>query len=280
VNQSLDQLVQLLNQKLRLFLSISVGVFLFILFFQPFQLTNFDFNDRLLYVAGFGAIVFLLMYLVRVAIPFFLQKNHQSDEEVVFPASMSGFVILILCSVAFAFYLRYVGFVNISFYIMLKVVLICLAPAVVLNLYDVIAELRHQNELLIIEKKIIQKQVDKFEEENQNRSIEFVSETNTDNLSLMVAEVALIKSADNYVEIVYKDGDKLKKRLMRSTLKNIELQLKQYSSFIRCHRICIVNIHYIEKLDRNFNKHWLTIKQYHEQIPVSRQYLIKLKEAL
>jgi len=38
--------------------------------------------------------------------------------------------------------------------------------------------------------------------------------------------------------------------------------IQPYSNFIRCHRICIVNIHYIEKLNRNYNKHWLTIKGY------------------
>jgi hypothetical protein len=280
VDNKLNHFIELLNEKLRLFLSISVGIFLFILFFQPFPLNRFDFNDRLLFVAGFGAIVFLLMYLVSVAIPLILQKKNQIENETVFPASLNGFVILILCSVAFAFYLRYIGLVNISFYIMLKVILISLAPPVVLKVYDNISELKNNNELLIIEKKIIQQQIDKFEADNLNKSIEFNSETNTENLTLLVAEVALIKSADNYVEIVYKEGDKLRKKLIRSTLKNIELQLKQYSSFIRCHRVCIVNIHYIEKLDRNFNKHWLTIKQYHEQIPVSRQYLLKLKEAL
>jgi DNA-binding LytR/AlgR family response regulator len=82
------------------------------------------------------------------------------------------------------------------------------------------------------------------------------------------------------VEIVYKDGDHLKKKLIRNTMKNIEQQIKSYSNFIRCHRICIVNTYYVEKLDRKYNSHWLTIKGYQEQLPVSRQYLLKLKDAI
>jgi DNA-binding LytR/AlgR family response regulator len=280
VNKKLNQLISLLKEELGLFLSISFGVFLFILFFQPFPLDNFDFNNKLLFVSGFGAIVFLFMFILRIAFPWLLYNKNQSNNEPVLTSYLSGFIILALSSVAFTFYLRYVGFVNISFYIVFKVVLICLAPSVALGLYDVITELRLQNESLIIEKKIIQKKVEKYEEDILNKSIEFVSENLTENFSLIIAEVAFIKSADNYVEIVYKEGDNFKKKLIRNTLKNIEQQIKPYSNFIRCHRICIVNMHYIEKLNRNYNNHWLSIKGYNEQIPVSRQYLLKLKETL
>lgn len=280
MEKNLDQLIIILREELGLLLSISFSIFLFVLFFQPFPLDKFDFNNTLLFVAGLGTIVFLIMVLVRITFPWFFQNNHHSNYELVFPTYLKGFFILALCSVAFAFYLAYVGSVSITFYIMAKVVLICLAPPVVLGLYDSIRELKQQNESLIIEKKIIQKQVEKYEEDYLNKSIEFISENISENFSLLIAEVAFIKSADNYVEIVYKEGDNFKKKLIRNTLKNIEQQIKQYSNFIRCHRICIVNMHYIEKLNRSYSSHWLTIKGFNEQIPVSRQYLLKLKEAL
>lgn len=281
MNSRVIQLVKLLNEKLRLLLSISFGIFLFILFFEPFPLERFDFNNRLLIVAGFAAIVFVFMFLLRVIFPWMIQKNNQNGNGPVLTSYLSGFIILALCSVAFAFYLRYVGSVRITFYIMLKVVLICFVPPVALILNDIYRELIQQNESLVSERKIIQKQVEKYEEDNLNKSIEFISETNTtENLTLLVAEVVFIQSADNYVEIVYMDGDKFKKELIRNTLKNIELQIKQYSNFIRCHRTCIVNMHYIEKLNQDYSSHWITLKGYPEKIPVSRQYLLKLREAL
>ena len=158
--------------------------------------------------------------------------------------------------------------------------IICLAPSVALRLNDMIQGLRIQNEALIIEKKIIQKQLEKYEEDYLNKSIEFISESRNENLNLLIADVAFIKSADNYVEIAYMEGSDLKKKLLRNTLKNIEQQIKPYSNFIRCHRICIVNLHFIEKLNTSYNNHWLTIKGFNEQIPVSRQYMLKLREAL
>ncbi len=270
----------MLKEDIGLLLSICFGVFLFVLFFQPFPISNFDFNDRLLFVAGLAGIVFLFIFLVRIVSPWLIQNFGPGNYESIFPAYMNSFIMLALNSVAFAFYLHYVGFVSITFYIMFRVVSICLAVPVILQLHDTLKELRQQNESLIQEKKSIQKQVEKYEENYLNKSVSFVSENNTGDLTLLIADLVLIKSADNYVEIIYKEGENFKKKLIRNTLKNIEQQIKSYSNLIRCHRICIVNTHYVEKLNKNYNNHWLAIKGYDEQIPVSRQYLLKLKEAL
>ena len=278
--KKLDQLVEDVKKELGLLLSISFGVFLFILFFQPFPIVGLEFNNILLFVGGIGTIVFLIMVLIRITIPRMFRNTSDETNGVVFPPYFKGFAILVLSSVALVFYIRYVGMVSITFFITFKVVLICLTPPLILNFYDKIDELEEQNEALIVERKIIQKQIERYEEDMFNKSIEFTSENSSESLNLLISEVALIKSADNYVEIVYKEGESLKKKLIRNTLKNVELQIKQYSNFIRCHRICIVNLHYIERLTRNNSNHWLLIKGLDEQVPVSRQYLLKLKEAL
>lgn len=278
--KKLDQLVEDVKEELGLLLSISFGVFLFILFFQPFPIVGLEFNNILLFVGGIGTIVFLIMVLIRITIPRIFRNTNDQTNGIVFPPYIKGFAILVLTSVALVFYIRYVGMVSITFFITFKVVLICLTPPLILNFFDKINELKEQNEALIVERKIIQKQIERYKEDLLNKSIEFTSENSSESLNLLVSEVALIKSADNYVEIVYKEGESLKKKLIRNTLKNVELQIKQYSNFIRCHRICIVNLHYIERLTRNNSNHWLLIKGLDEQVPVSRQYLLKLKEAL
>ncbi len=280
MNKKLDQFINDFREELGLLLSISFGVSLFILFFQPFPFVRFDFNDSLLFIGGMGTIIFIIMVLVRITIPSIMRKRNQDSRTLELPSYFIGFIILVLSSVAFVFYLRYVGMVTITFFMVVKVVLICFAPPVTLGLSDLVNELKQENEMLVLEKKIIQKQVDKYEEDILNKSIEFQSDNSSENFNLLVSEVVLIKSADNYVEIVYKEDLSFKKKLIRNTLKNIEFQIRPFSNFIRCHRICIVNLHYIEKLLNNNSNHWLTIKGYDEQVPVSRQYILKLKEAL
>jgi DNA-binding LytR/AlgR family response regulator len=280
MNGILNRFVKLLNEKFKLLLSLGFGTFLFILFFQPFPLDRFDFNNRLLFTAGFGAIIFIFSLLVWIVFPLIITRKNINGDESSSWSHLNGFIIFLLSSVSFTFYLRYAGFVSISFYIVFKVALICIFPPLALRLYESYYELMKQNESLVSERKIIQLQIEKYEEDNLNKSIEFISENRTDNLTLLISEVILIQSADNYVEIVYQDGDNYKKKLIRNTLKNIELQIKHYSNFIRCHRACIVNMHYIEKLNQDFSNHWITLRGYPDRIPVSRQYLLKLREAL
>jgi len=276
----LNLLYHSIRKELNLFLSISLGIFLFVLFFQPFQLENLEFNNRLLFVAGMGVIVFIFMFLFRITLPWLIQKVPESIHEGVIPYYITGFLIFVFSVVAFAFYLKYVGSQHISYYVMFKIVVICLAPPIVLRLYDIYSELRQQNELLIKEKKLLQNKIVTYEEDNLNKTIEFVSDSKTENLSLLVTDVAFIKSADNYVEIVYKEDNDLRKKLIRNTLKNIELLVRQYSCFVRCHRTYIVNTYYIEKLNRKLNNYWLTIKGYDKQVAVSRQYLLKVRESI
>lgn len=280
MNKKVDLLVDNLKQELGLLLSISFGVFLFVLFFQPFTFDGFDFDNSLLFVAGLGTIVFIMMVVIRILIPWIFRKDSQETKVPVLPSYFNAFIILVLTTLAFEFYLRYVGMVHITFFVTIKVILLCLGIVLILGIHDMFDELKRQNELLIIEKKSFQKQIGRYEDELLNKSIEFISENSSENLSLLISDVAVIKSADNYVEITYKEGINYKKRLIRNTLRNIELQIKPYSNFIRCHRICIVNLHFIEKLIRSNNNHWLILKGYDEQIPVSRQYLLRLKEAL
>jgi DNA-binding LytR/AlgR family response regulator len=276
----INLLYQSVRKELNLFLSISLGIFLFVLFFQPFQLENLEFNNRLLFVAGMGVIVFIFMFLFRITLPWLIQKVPESIHEGVIPYYITGFLIFVFSVVAFAFYLKYVGSQHISYYVMFKIVVICLAPPIVLRLYDIYSELRQQNELLIKEKKLLQNKIVTYEEDNLNKTIEFVSDSKTENLSLLVTDVAFIKSADNYVEIVYKEDNDLRKKLIRNTLKNIELLVRQYSCFVRCHRTYIVSTYYIEKLNRKLNNYWLTIKGYDKQVAVSRQYLLKVRESI
>jgi hypothetical protein len=280
VKNRFNQLINLINAELGLFLSISFAVFLFVLFFEPFQFEKFESNDRVVITAGLSGIVFLLIVLFRIVLPWIVDKPDREGQEPTLPPYLGSFIILVLSSIAFSFYLSYVGGVRITFPIMFRVVFICIAVVVSLRVYDLIAELKLQINSLVIEKKITQKQIEKFEEDHLKKNIDFTSEAGTETLSIKVADVVLIKSADNYVEIIYRENEKLNKKLIRNTLKHIEHQIRQYSNFMRCHRICIVNMHFIDNLNRNHNNYWISIKGLNEQIPVSRQYLVKLKEAL
>jgi DNA-binding LytR/AlgR family response regulator len=277
MNKDQNLVIRLLKEELALYFKISFGIFLFVLFFQPFILNKFDFDNLLVFVSGLGGIVLIIMLLVRISTVLLIREYDKKRSEAVIPVYLEGFAILALSSVSFAFYLKFVGSISITFHVMFKVCLICLAPPVVLYLYESIRDLKKQNQILVREKKDYRKKAKKYEEDYLNKTLEISSESGTEKITFLIADVVFIKSADNYVEIAYYEDNQIKKSLIRNTLKNIEQQLKPYSNFIRCHRICIVNEHFIGDLHQD-GTHWLNIKGTNEKLPVSRQYLIKLKE--
>lgn len=280
MNKKLNTWLQGIKPEVRLFLWVSIGIFLFILFFQPFPIENFDFNNRLLFVAGLGGIVFVLMVLIKTLFPHEKYPEQSTTQHQAFPVFMSSIILMILISVAFAFYIRYVGSTKITFFIMFKVVFIALIPPVAIKLQHTFSELKQRNEALESASRSNNQQIEKLKEDYLNKTVTFNSENNSEAINLLLYELVLIKSADNYVEIVYKEGEHFAKKLLRNTMKNIEFQLRPYANFIRCHRICIVNSHHIHKLETKNQSHWVTIMGYEEQIPVSRQYLLKVKEAI
>jgi DNA-binding LytR/AlgR family response regulator len=125
---------------------------------------------------------------------------------------------------------------------------------------------------------MMQDKIRQFSESYADKFIEFISENEADNIRLQISEIIFVKSADNYVEIGFRDGGEIRKKMVRNTLKNIEKQLKEFNNFVRTHRSSIVNIQYIDKLNKNFNNYWLTLIDTKETIPVSRQYLMVVKD--
>jgi hypothetical protein len=264
-----------MKSKLGLFGGIGLGVFLFILFFQPFPDEFLDVNNMLIFTAGFGAIVILLLYLGE-----FLFKRLFQRQESEVSSYLQGIVVLTLCTVSFAFYLRYVGQVRISFPIILKVILICLAPPVYVWLNDFRINYRQQNMQLLQENTLLNQKIALLENRDRNAPIEFMSGNLTENIRLLSSDIVFVRSADNYVEILYREGTLMKKKLIRNTLNNIEQQLRTYGVFIRSHRTYIINVDYVESIIRKNYSYWLIIRNSEEPVPVSRQYLLKVKEAM
>ncbi|MDV7185690.1 LytTR family DNA-binding domain-containing protein [Lutibacter sp. TH_r2] len=280
MNKRLDNILDLLNNSLGLFLAISSSVAFFVLIFKPFPLDHINYDNRILFIIGFGIIIFFTILVVRILYPGLIYNLAHNIKRPILSSYNKGFIIWLLSSGLFSIYLMYPGSVYLTTFLVFKVALICLVPPLILMFYDRKMELLLQNASLLLEKNKCQKQVNKFNKEHNNIIIDFNSINNNEKISLLITDILLINSADNYIEIHYKEGEIIKKKLLRNTLKNIRLQLKAYQNFVRCHRRYIVNSDYIEKLNGNCNHHELFLKEFLEPIPVSRQYFYKVKDAL
>ena len=255
---------------------VSLGVFLFLLFFQPLELANPDFNTRLLILATFGAITLLFLGIFRIAIPLLFSKAFSPDKWNVKKEILIDFLFVSFNSVAFVFFAKYVGRVPITFHAVIIIVIISIVCVVVILIRNQIYYLKNQLKSLTP----AEPQNSNKEQKETESEIIFNSENKSDFLRLKLYQLILIKSANNYIEVVFKEGNEVKKKLIRSTLKNTEKLFANHSEIVRCHRSCMVNKNHIQKATKESDGLVLTITDYPEQVHVSRQYALKVKEAL
>jgi DNA-binding LytR/AlgR family response regulator len=279
-NKSIYQFNQLFRRYFKTYLGLSISVFLFILYFQPFAITRFEFENTILFIAGFGIIIFITQVIVQIIFQTYLVRNVPDEEEKSMVNSLYYFTLLALSSIAFTFYIRYVGHTALTFNLVVRVVIICLSIPVTMHLRNKIAAIQGKNKVLLQENRSLHDRLNRYTDKYSNKIIELNSENESENIKVLVSELVFIKSADNYVEVGFLEGGEFKKKMIRNTLKNFEQQLKEFNHFIRTHRSSIVNMKYIAKLNKDFNTYWISLDDIKETIPVSRQYLMSVKQLL
>lgn len=257
--------------------SISLGLFLFLLFFQPLDPPVTEFNRKLLILAGFGVIHLLLLALCRVAFPSLLPGWFQTEKWTIRKEAVLHLLFVILNSLAFVFYARYVGKIGMNFHIVVNIVLISAASAAILA---VVYEYKNLKNRLNPSSAQNLRPEEKPTEAEVVTGIEFESENQSERFFLFPEQIILIKSAGNYVEIIYKQNEKVSRRMIRNTLANAEQLLAKFPFLIRCHRSTVVNINCIQKVNKTSEGLKLDLFDYSRAVNVSRQYVLKVKEAL
>ena len=119
-----------------------------------------------------------------------------------------------------------------------------------------------------------------------NHLVNILDENGELHMAIDLEELLFIKSADNYVAVYFLKDEKVRKELVRTTLKRLESELDEFP-IRRCHRSYMVHINKISVSMKSNQGLSLALKNYpDENIPVSKNYkafftrLIKQKEVL
>ena len=106
-----------------------------------------------------------------------------------------------------------------------------------------------------------------------SRIINFFDEKDELQLSLRLDHIYFIESAENYVNIYYRNKENTERFTLRSSLKKQQEKLEKYG-FIRCHRSYLVNFDNILLLRKDKDGPYLDFGAPNlPQIPVSKTYL-------
>ena len=106
----------------------------------------------------------------------------------------------------------------------------------------------------------------------------------TDNTSqdftIIPSKIIYVESVGNYSNVYYIDNEHISSRTLRSTIKQLKEELRDYSFIVQCHRAFLVNLMYVESLEGTNNRFFINLFSLDKKIPLSRPNRAAIKEAI
>jgi hypothetical protein len=260
------------------------GLFLslFLVVFTPFGLDVFAY-DRFYIILGYGLISYLTIALNDLIGYNLAPRVFSEPDWKVYHQIAWGVWHLFLLGVGNLIYGFLVGAFPLTLYSFLKIELYVLACSIIPVMGITILR---QNYLL-------KQNTNRAEDINRDiqegkshpaepvdRLIRFAAENSKNYFEVNLSSIISISSQDNYVEFVFKNGNKVQKELLRSTLGNIEEVLSGNPGFFRCHRAYIINLNKIELVFGNSQGYRIKMEGLSEPIPVARPRNRALKDLI
>lgn len=261
------------NTKISFF--ISIGLFLFLFLFQPFEINSLPVKERYYLITGFAVITFLSLSFNLLIIPslfpkIFLSKDWNVLKEILWYTWILGTILTGLFLLN-----NSMGAIKVSFQLVVMLILIAVIPISVLIIVN-------HNRILRIHLKMADELNKKLKEHKSvaEKMVYFNSSYQKDSLAIKVSSLLFIRSANNYIEVFWKEGDAVKNQMVRCSMVNAEEAVADYNFIQKCHRSYMININYLDKIEGNSQGYKIILEGIIDPIPVSRNFVNKLKELI
>ena len=259
-----------------------IGCFvaIFLLLFQPFNISIWQTNYKVFKICGFGLVSFICPLLFRIIFHYSFNSSKQEEKWVVWKEITALLMVIILITIGNLCYSNSISISNFS----IKNLLFTFLGTVLIAIFPIFANvfLKYNRFLTlnIKEAQIIEQEISKYSEPQLNTEVEkektadqlvFIAENLKDTLTLHPHQLLYIESTNNYSSIIYMVNGKQKKELIRSSLKRLETQITE-PTILRCHRAYIANLKNVAHITGNAQGYRISFEGINNTIPVSRNY--------
>lgn len=254
-----------------------VFIFLFLALFQPFGLQSYVHKYKIIQLAGYGFITFLVLILNHFLFSFIAPKWYSLQTWTVGKNITYTFWIFFNIGLGNCIYSIQLGFFQSSLpsFILFQVM------TLIIGVFPVTIStfLIYYNRLktMLAETSILNENIHSFTPIEQHQIILIPSQNKSENTTVALNDLLYVKAIENYVELRTIDGT----FMVRNTLKAIEQALLEYPQLKKCHRSYLVNLHKIKSFSGNAQGLQLHLSiEMEEVIPVSRAYVSAIKSAI
>jgi len=264
-----------LKQNAKVIFFISIGILIFLIVFDPFEVSSFVTRDKFYIIIALVVIIFLALSINILFIPSMFPKLFDRNKWTILREILWNSWILFTISASCFVFLQLTGIFYFDVMLIFKIILYALLPISILIVIN-------QDRMLRLNLKTALELNRKLEERKSNYDKMFFFESDyiKDSLSIKATSILFIKSANNYIEVCWLEDKKTMTQLIRSSLKKVEEKAKEFRFLVKCHRSYIVNIDKIEKVDGNYLGYKLYLTYANAPVPVSQNYIEKIKELI
>ena len=104
--------------------------------------------------------------------------------------------------------------------------------------------------------------------------------TTSETVTLQISNLLYIEAVGNYVKVYRMVDGQVHTDMLRATSKQIEEELRDYTTVVRCHRAFLVNLGQVEQIITRSGTMQLLIKHCNDSLPVSRSNMAQVKSAI
>jgi len=251
---------------------ISLFISFFMILYQPFGLREVVIPHKILFLAGYGLITFLVLLLDMIGLPLIIpglldESSWTIGKEILW-------ILWIILTISIGNYFYSCFFLRFP-WVGLKGFLVFLFFTASISLFPVAGSVILSYHLMLRRYVGSSQEINKVLQERQwkgnygKQNITLKDHKGREILTVPVDEIRCMVSEGNYVS-VFLDRREKRRMILRNTLQEMEKQVKNVPVLFRCHRAFIVNMKKIEKVKGNSQGYRLVIPGCDEEIPVSR----------
>ena len=246
-------------------------IYVFLLIFQPFGISNIQYYKPI-YVAGFFGITFIVLLFSFLVAPIIFTNLFDFDKWTIKKNVIFIIIQFLIITILNWIYNSTIGYGITEQYSLFFFVFITVSVGIIPTLfmiYFIEKNLARKNKHIATN---FNKNIQYRTSTSENPKIKLLSQNKDETIIIELTQLICIKSEGNYLKVFFNLENEIKSKLIRNSIKNIEEHLIIFENIIRCHRSYIVNLDTVKKMSgnaRNFNLH---IENLGFTIPVSRSF--------
>lgn len=272
------------NEKPWLSVLLCVAIVIFILaIFEPF---NFRLNSlgQVWVLVGFALLTMLVTSIAFALFPKIFKRFYNPDKWTTGKSLLNNVFFLIIMGIGVVCYDYFIVMKQLPEYFPMGFLVDLLAALTIgiipLSIITIITQNNALKRNLNSSKEINQILSERIKISPIKEDLITLNKSTKESISIRPDDILYLESEGNYVNVHYRQDEKVTYKQIRSTIKQMEETLQNHPMFIRCHRAFIVNINYISNAEGNAQGYQLTLSNVPLEIPVSRTYLKNIKDAL